>query len=232
MVPVMISVIVPTLNAEKTLAATLGALVPAALEALVREVIVADGGSTDMTLDIAEDAGCKLMRAACGRGTQLAAGAQQAKSEWLMFVHADTVLEEGWAGAARAFMQRAKQGGRKQAAAFAFALDGDGARARMLERIVAARCIALALPYGDQGLLISRRLYDRLGGYRPLPIMEDVDIVRRIGRARLAMLPARAVTSGARYREAGFAARMACNAACLSLYYLKVPPRYIVRLYG
>lgn len=228
----MVSVIVPTLNAETTLPATLRALVPAALDGLVREVIVADGGSTDLTLDIADDAGCGIVRTARGRGTQLAAGAAAAKSDWLLFLHADTVLDEGWARAAHGFIHRAKAGSGKQAAAFTFALDGDGARARALERIVSARCAALALPYGDQGLLISRRLHDRLGGYRPLPIMEDVDIVRRIGRRRLAILPARAVTSGARYREEGFAARMARNAACLSLYYLKVPPRYIVRLYG
>ena len=94
------------------------------------------------------------------------------------------------------------------------------------------RCRLLALPYGDQGLLIPRGLYEALGGFRPLPLMEDVDLVRRIGRRRLALLPVAAVTSAARYRRAGYGPRVLRNLACLSLYGLGVPPRVIARLYG
>jgi rSAM/selenodomain-associated transferase 2 len=227
----LLSVVIPTLDAERTLAATLAALVPAAIEGLVREVVIADGGSRDQTLAIADAAGCTIVDAPKGRGTQLAAGARAAKCDWLLFLHADTVLDEDWAKAARRFIA-AEAGGGKKAAAFRFALDADGAAARLLERFVALRGHLFAMPYGDQGLLISRGLYDALGGFAPLEIMEDVDMVRRIGRRRLRMLPARAVTGAQRYRRHGIFLRGARNLACLSLYFLRVPPRIIARLYG
>ena len=79
---------------------------------------------------------------------------------------------------------------------------------------------------------MSRKLYSALGGFRPLPLMEDVDLIRRIGRARLALLPIAAVTSAVRYRRRGYVARTARNAACLALYFAGVPPRAIAKLYG
>jgi hypothetical protein len=90
----------------------------------------------------------------------------------------------------------------------------------------------LALPYGDQGLLISRALYDQIGGYRPLPLMEDVDLVRRLGRRRLAVLPADAVTSAARWRRDGWARRSARNLACLALHRLGMSEERVRKLYG
>ncbi|RYJ04407.1 MAG: glycosyl transferase family 2, partial [Acetobacteraceae bacterium] len=113
-----------------------------------------------------------------------------------------------------------------------FTLDDPAPQARRLERLVAWRCRALALPYGDQGLLISRALYDELGGFRPLPLMEDVDLVRRLGRRRLAALPVDAVTSAERWRRDGWWRRSARNLGCLSLYFLGLPPSLIRRLYG
>lgn len=227
----MLSVVIPTLDAAGTLTDSLAALVSGAVEGLVREVIVVDGGSRDATLAIADAAGCAVMHAPRGRGTQLAAGAAAARGDWLLFLHADTVLDPGWTDAVARHIAAAADGGRP-AAAFRFALDAPGARARFVERTVAARCALLALPYGDQGLLIEARLYRALGGYAPIPIMEDVELVRRIGRARLALLPVRAVTNAARYRRDGFIRRTARNAACLSLYVLRVPPRIIARFYG
>ena len=97
---------------------------------------------------------------------------------------------------------------------------------------MALRCALFKLPYGDQGLLVNRRLYDRLGGFRSLPLMEDVDLVRRIGRRRLVLLRSKAVTSPARYLKRGYLARIARNALCLTLYYLHVPPRYLARIYA
>lgn len=228
----MISVVIPTLNAGNGLAKTLAALVPAAVEGAVREVIVADGGSADETLAIADAAGCRIARGPAGRGVQLAAGAELARSDWLLFLHADTRLAEGWTAAAAAFMAGEEAKERPRAAAFRFALDMPGARARLLERMVALRCLAFALPYGDQGLLIARRHYDEIGGFAPLQIMEDVHFMRRIPRRRLAMLPVRAVTGAERFVREGLARRSARNLACLALYFLRVPPRIIARLYG
>jgi rSAM/selenodomain-associated transferase 2 len=229
----MISVIIPTLNAERTLAHSLAALVPAVVDGIVQEAILVDGGSTDETCAIAEAAGIHLIDARRGRGSQLEAGANQARGDWLLFLHADTVLEPGWAEEAQSFMERVESGRRPQAAAaFRFALDDDGIMPRMLESLVALRCFLFALPYGDQGLLISRNLYRELGGFRPMPLMEDVDLMRRLKRSQLVMLHSRAVTSGVRYRNEGYVVRSLRNLGCMLLYFLRVPTRVLARLYG
>lgn len=229
----MLSVVIPTLNAGRTLARTLQALIPAAMGGLIKEVVIADCGSDDETLAVADAAGAKVVAAERGRGPQLAAGAAAARADWFLFLHADTVLEEGWEAEVAAFITTAAASGDiERAACFRYALDDRRLRARALEAIVTARCALLALPYGDQGLLISRRLYARVGGFGPMPLMEDVDMIRRIGRARLAVLDHAAVTSAERYRRDGFFRRVLRNCACLALYYLKVPPRVILRFYG
>ena len=121
---------------------------------------------------------------------------------------------------------------RTRAGFFRFVLDSPDPRARRLERLVAWRCRALGLPYGDQGLLIHRDLLARIGGTRPLPLMEDVDLVRRLGRNRLIALSADAVTSAAKWERDGYLRRSARNLLCLSLWFAGVPPRLIARLYG
>ena len=151
---------------------------------------------------------------------------------WLLFLHADTVLEPGWEREASAFIERVEIGQRPEAAAaFRFALDDLGFKPRVIEWGVAVRCTVARLPYGDQGLLIPRRLYRSSGGFRPLPLMEDVDLIRRLGRGRTVILRARAVTSAIRYRRDGYAWRTLRNLACLMLYYLRVPAGVIARLY-
>ena len=228
----MISVVVPTLNAEAGLAASLTSLVTATVEGLVREVLVVDGGSSDRTLDIAEQSGATIVRSGPGRGVQLAAGAAAARFPWLLFLHADTVRETGWERDAAAFIERVEAGHRPlSAAAFRFALDDLGMKPRVIEAGVSARCALFRLPYGDQGLLIPRHLYASVGGYRPLPLMEDVDLARRLGRKRMIILRARAVTSAIRYRREGYTRRAARNLACVSLFYLRVPTSLIARLY-
>lgn len=229
----MISVVIPTLNAQDFLAATLTALVPAAVDGLVREVIIVDGGSTDRTLAIADQAGADVLQCEAGRGQQLVAGARRARFPWLLFLHADTVLNPEWDREASALMERVDSGRLDQvAAAFRFALDDVGVRPRLLEKLVALRCALLRLPYGDQGLLISRRLYTEIGGYSPMPLMEDVDLVRRIGRRRMVLLGTRAVTSARRYRAEGYLRRSVRNISCLALHALHVPSRVLARLYG
>jgi rSAM/selenodomain-associated transferase 2 len=225
----MISVVLPTLNAERTLTRTLTGLLDAAMAGLVRDVVVSDGGSADRTLDIADEAGCEIVRGAAGRGRQLAAGAAAARGPWLLFLHADTVLEPSWEAEAMAFMRETGDAG---AAAFRFALDDKRFAARRVEFFAGLRNRVLALPYGDQGLLISKALYERLGGYADMPLMEDVDLIRRIGRAKLSLLKSRAVTSAARYRRDGFVWRPLKNLSILTLYALGVSPRTLARIYG
>lgn len=219
--------VIPTLDAAVELPATLAAL---ANPAVVREIVVADGGSRDATVRIARGAGAHVIAAPRGRGPQLAAGAAAAGGAWLLFLHADCRLAPGWEEAVAAHL--AAPDAASRAGYFALALDDDSAAARRLERLVSWRCRALSLPYGDQGLLIARALYERVGGFADIPLMEDVDLVRRLGRGRLAALPAIARVSARRYRQDGYVRRPLRNLACLSLYFAGVPPRHIARLYG
>lgn len=220
-----LAIVIPALNAAHGLAATLAACAEAGAETLV-----VDGGSRDGTPDLARRIGARVLESAPGRGQQLAAGAAAARGEWLLFLHADTRPAPGWAAVVRGFMADPVNAAR--AAHFTFALDDPSPQARRLERLVAWRCRVLGLPYGDQGLLLSRALYDAVGGFRPLPLMEDVDLVRRLGRRRLVALPVPAVTSAERWRREGWRRRSARNLACLSLWFLGVPPGVIRRLYA
>lgn len=222
-----LSIIIPTLDVAAALPRTLAALTAAG--GLVAEVVVVDGGSRDDTLTVADAAGARVLTATRGRGSQLAAGGAAAHGEWLLFLHADTVLAPDWAEAADGFMTEANAG---RAAVFRLALDDPDARARRVERLANWRARALGLPYGDQGLLMAARFYRELGGYRPLPLMEDVDLARRIGRRRLDVLPSVALTSAARYRRGGWWLRPLRNLSILGLYFLGVPPERLRRLYG
>lgn len=187
----MLSIVIPTYNAEETLTRTLSALVPAVTTGVVREVVIADGGSTDGTAEISEAAGCVWVSCEGGRGAQLAAGAEKShRGDWLLFLNQDTVLDPGWSEELVHLIDRLERSGREHdfAATYRLVFADVGWKPRLLEKLAAARCILLARPTGAQGLLISRRLYARIGGHRPSARREDVDIMRRIGRGRLCRL--------------------------------------------
>ena len=226
--------VIPTLDAAASLPFTFESLAEAAPVGLSGAWTLADAGSADATVDIARGAGCRIVAGAVGRGAQLAAGAASARAlmtpgDWFLFLHADTALQPGWSLSARRFMDRSQD--RDRAGYFRFALDDAGRDARRLERLVAWRCGAFALPYGDQGLLIQAAFYDRLGGFKPWPLFEDVDLVRRIGRRRLGEIPARATTSAARFRREGYWRRSTKNLALLARYFLGADPRTLARAY-
>jgi len=142
----MLSVVIPTLNAVDTLAATLGSVADA------DEVVVVDGGSSDGTRALATSLGAKVVQAPRGRGAQLAHGVEVAMGDWLLLLHGDTRLAPGWS---RVIPSTGRAG------YYRFRLDSEDPRARRLERLVAWRCRLFALPYGDQGLLIHRDLLQR-----------------------------------------------------------------------
>jgi rSAM/selenodomain-associated transferase 2 len=224
-----LSVVIPAIDAADTLPAVLASLEEGRACGLLREALVVDGGSGDATAALAREAGARVLAAPRGRGIQLAAGGAAAAGAWLLFLHADTRLARGWSGPVGDFI--AAPANRRRAGYLRFSLDDTGRAARRIEEAVAWRCRALALPYGDQGLLLSTALYRELGGFRTLPLMEDVDFVRRLGRDRLVALAADAITSAGRYRRDGYVARPLRNLCCLALYFLGVPSRLLLRLY-
>lgn len=189
-----LSIVIPTLNAEERLPACLSALVEGVMSGLIRELIISDGGSQDATLEIAEDAGARLVQGAASRGGQLQRGVAMATGGWVLVLHADTVLEAGWSGIVSAHIDA---GGAP--AYFRLRFDRRGFGPTWIAGWANLRSRLFALPYGDQGLLVSQADYAQAGGYPDQPLMEDVHLVRALGRS-LKGSPVRAVTSFDRYQ--------------------------------
>lgn len=223
----MLSIIIPTLNAGTALGSTLASI--SSTSTVAYEIIVADGGSIDDTAAVAIDGDAIFLETTRGRGRQLTAGAAAAAGDWLLFLHADTRPQHGWPQAVAAFI--ADPANIAIAGYFDLTLDDDAWAARQLERMVRLRNALFGLPYGDQGLLIHRSFYEQLGGYRCLPLMEDVDIVRRIGRRRLRPIGTTVITSAEKYRRDGYLLRPLMNFCLLALYAAGVSPQRLSRLY-
>lgn len=225
-----LSIIIPAYNAMPRLGDCLSALVSGLSDGLVREAIVVDGASRDQSAQLAADMGCKVIELppeARGRGLQLRAGADAASGEWLLFLHADTILHENWVQAVGDHI--AKQA--DKAAYFQLSFGHSGAGASRVAWLANLRAKALGLPYGDQGLLISRALYNEIGGYSDIVLMEDVAIVRQLGRARLVPLNVLAQTSGDKFERGGWWAVPIRNLMLLTAYLLGVPPRVLAGWY-
>ncbi len=200
-----ISVVIPTLNAEAALATCLQALYQGVQAGLIRELIVVDGGSTDDTVLLAREAGAEVLEVAPSRGGQLQAGCARARGDWILALHADSVLQDGWADVVAAHL-----GAARPAACFRLRFDDTATMARITACWANLRSRWLGLPFGDQGLLMRRDMYLQSGGYADQPLMEDIALVRALpGRVRL--LDARVTTNADRYRHQGWARRGACN---------------------
>ena len=221
-----ISAVIPTLNAADRIGPCLGALSEALFEGLLREVILSDGGSADQIADIAETIGARLVTGPVGRGGQLAAGIRAARAPWLLILHADSVMDEGWIAAVQAHMRDHPD----RAGYFRLHFDVDHPMARVTAGWANLRARLFALPYGDQGLLIPRRLYDAVGGYPEIPLMEDVALARRLGR-RLRPMDCGILTSAERYQAQGWIRRGSHNLGTLARYFLGVPPDRLAQRY-
>ena len=227
----MISVIIPTLNAQKRLPQCLSALFNATLEGLIAEVIIVDGGSDDDTFTIAEAFGAKIITSERGRGAQLAAGAAAARSPWFLFLHADTILTDRWPQVAKEMIDAVE----RSAGVFELQFDPPTNASRFVAWGAMARTKWFRLPYGDQGLLISRSSYDEIGGFHPMPLFEDVHFMDRLvkikGRNGFQILNADAITCAERYEKKGHLKRVIKNFICLLMYRIGIAPEKILKWY-
>ena len=224
-----VSIVIPVLRDTAELDRLLAAGSAAADDAAV-EVIVVNGDAGDGSLAALGERhpAVRWVASAPGRGRQMNAGAAVASGRWLLFLHADTRLDDRWLQALRQAEACGAAGG-----AFRFTLDSPRRAARLIERGVAWRTRWLALPYGDQGLFVRRDAFEKLEGYRPYPLMEDVDLVRRLrrhGTLHLSPVPIR--TSARRWERDGWIRRSLRNLALVALYFGGVSPDRLARRYG
>jgi len=221
-----LSVVIPALNEAAALPRTLDALM--AMDG-INEVVVADGGSTDTTREIARDSGCVVIEAPRGRASQMNAGARAASGDLIFFLHADCVPPPDAAGRIGA----ALADNQTSACAFSLRIDHPGVAFRVIEALANARSRLFSAPFGDQGLALTRSAFDAVGGYPAQPLMEDVEIVRALHRAgRVRILPERMRASARRWLARG-AVRTTLTDWRLQLAYLvlKTPPERLARLY-
>lgn len=223
----MISVIIPALNEEHNIQACIENIKS---EEFRCEIIVADGGSTDGTVELAEKYdGVKVIRTGKGRGVQMNKGASYAAGEILLFLHADTKLEGGWGSEIMSLLNNAKSliGG-----AFTFKIDNPEIQFRLIEQWVKFRSSIFRLPYGDQGIFVRSNAFKKLGGYKNIPLMEDVDFVERMKKAgRITILGKKAFTSGRKWLKNGWIRVSVMNQAIMIMYRLGADPHKLAKLY-
>lgn len=223
--PAPLSIIIPTLNVAADLPLCLESLLPGLEAGLIREVILADGGSTDATRAIGGATGAVVVDCAPGRSSQLRAGAQAARGDWFLFLHPGTALSREWPERAGVHID-SRPG---MAATFRLKLRSDAGEARWLETRVNHRARATGLPMGAQGLLVSRSLYEEVGGYADVPLMEDAVLAKAIGKRRLAFLDAEARASAADYERGGWHKRAWAEAWQLMRFRLGAPPEKLAK---
>src|SRR5215468_6761991 len=185
----MLSVIIPTLNSERILVPTLAMLVSGAMSGIVREVTVVDGGSTDATLEVADAAGCTVLASSAPLGGRLNAAATAARSPWLMFLRAGTVLDATWLDETTRFIDQAELSDAwRSAAVFRKSISVRSTYPVIFEALSLLKFALFGRAHPDQGLLIDARLYSEIGGHRDTVADPEADLLARLGRRRILML--------------------------------------------
>mgnify|MGYP002780573840 CR=1 FL=1 len=219
-----ISIVIPALNEASSLPSVLETLQTAANV----EVIVVDGGSSDGTAEVARAMGAKVIESARGRSHQQNQGASIAKSPILLFLHADTRLPQGFDQAIRHTLTQPGV----VAGAFRLAIDSPRQGLRWVEWGVNLRSRFLHMPYGDQAIFLKAEVFDQLGGFPDLPMMEDFELVRRLGKVgRVAIAPSAVVTSDRRWRTLGILRTTLANQVMIIGYLLGVDPHRLAKWY-
>lgn len=221
----MLSVIIPTLNEERSI----GVLLEDLRELDVpHEAIVVDGGSVDETVSVANRLGARVVRTRQGRGWQLARGARDASASMFCFLHADVRLDERARRELEDLIRLRPSG----AFSFRFRIDAPGWRYRFIEVGTHLRMRLFGLPYGDQGLVVSRIDYQNAGGYPDIPLMEDVALVDALGRVTVVrQLRSPLPVSARRWEKDGPLTRMLRNWRLMIAYRLGASPHHLAARY-
>jgi Glycosyl transferase family 2 len=190
----MLSVVIATDESERTLLPTLAALVPGATAGAIREVIVADKGSRDQTAQVADVAGCRVLVTAAPVAARLRAAAAAARGSWLMFLRPGVAPDVTWIAETLRFLEQAELSGHPDARAAVFSPAPVAAQPALAALALMATLFRLR-PRPEQGLVIAKRLYDRLGGHHDGPADCEADLLRRLGRRRIVMLRSGAVVT-------------------------------------
>lgn len=218
-----ISVIIPALNEEEVIEKTLRYL----MNAPEIEVIVSDGGSMDQTVEIASRH-ARIVASKSGRGNQMDAGAAEASGDILLFLHADTVLPENWKDEILLAMSDKRVVG----GAFSLCIDSDRYSHKIIAAAANIRSRLTSMPYGDQGIFARRSVFESIGGFRDIPIMEDVDLMQRLKRAgKVVLLKDKVMTSARRWEKEGVVYTTLRNWLLITLYYMGVYPERLYRFY-
>ena len=222
-----LSVVIPVRNEAARLPLLLADLA-AAPASLLREIWVVDGGSGDGSARLARLAGARVLPSAAGRGEQLRHGVAVCEGPWLLLLHADARLPADWP----AGIQRAIHAGQQTAWAFPLAIEEAGPALQLVGALSTLRSRWRSLPYGDQGLLLSRALYARSGGLQPLPLMEDLEFILRLRRlAPIRLLPGPLRVAGRRWRHLGVWRTTWRNALLRRAWRRGVDPALLARRY-
>ena len=222
--PAPISIIIPTLNSETDLRETLGALFEGIENNLIRELIICDGGSIDKTKLIASEVGAIFVKVSCGRGLQINKGIEKSKGDWILILHADTILSSGWS------VKLLEKIDKNFAYHFKLKFKSKSLFARILEYWAHIRSKFLGLPYGDQGFLIHRDLLDTIKKFPKIPIMEDIALADRL-RGKIRPLDILAHTSAENYHKNGWLRQSMINFFIFTQYRLGKDPNQLFKFY-
>lgn len=219
-----LSIIIPTLNEERSLGGTL-----APLFSLSHEIIVVDGGSRDGSVEVAREYASVVLDSTRGRGIQQHTGACHAKGDILLFLHADTLLPKGFGMMIEGTLSDPKT----VFGAFRLGHHPSTAFLNLVALMANLRSLLLKMPYGDQGLFMRRSDYFRVGGFQDLPLMEDVDLVRRLNKiGKFKLVKAKVETSARRYDRNGIVYTTIRNWSLIIRYLLGQSPERLHRFYS
>jgi rSAM/selenodomain-associated transferase 2 len=219
-----LSVVIPTLNTQHVLPSTLESLMEGVFSGVIGDLVIVDGGSTDATINIAKEVGATFLETKPSRGGQIFAGVSACKCDWVLILHADSRLSQGWV---ELFPTAPDP---KRAYYFQLQFDAVGFAAWWVAKWANLRSKIFALPYGDQGILIHKSLLDSVGGYPTAPLMEDVILARTLGR-RLTAVPITITTRAEKYIAQGWLRRGFRNVALLFQFLLGKTPEALYKKY-